>query len=347
MTEKPGTSMKVGIIGCGTIAYWAHLRTLRRLKGATLAAIADPDPAARARAAPLLRGALYSDASELLLSDVDAVVICAPPSVHAELAIAAVRAGKHVYIEKPLATTLEDAHAVAGVVARSGRVAALGFNYRYQPSHVLARMLLQQDRIGRVRAVQTVFCEPATPGGLPDWKRWRGSGGGVLLDLGSHHIDLLRWFLNDEIATVEASIQSIETEHDTATLKLVTHGGVDVQTYLSFRAGPADFFEFIGDAGSLRVDRHAVLPALTRNRHGAYGHRSVPMLPTVPDAAFWLRRLVQPSYQPSFQRALVAFVDHIRGRSVALPTVDDGVRSLAVVLAAEASAVRMGPMTAA
>jgi hypothetical protein len=71
------------------------------------------------------------------------------------------------------------------------------------------------------------------------------------------------------------------------------------------------------------------------------------MLPTVPDAAFWLRRVVQPSFQPSFQRALVAFIDHISGRPVALPTVDDGVRSLAVVLAAEASAVRMGPMTAA
>jgi myo-inositol 2-dehydrogenase / D-chiro-inositol 1-dehydrogenase len=339
--------MKVGVIGCGTIAYWGHLRSLRRLKGVTLAAIADPDPAARARAGPLVRGPLYADATELILSDVDAVVISAPPLVHAELAIAAARAGKHVYIEKPLATTLEDAHAVASVIARCGRVAAVGFNYRYQPSHARARTLLQQGCIGRVRAVQTAFCEATPCGTMPEWKRQRKSGGGVLLDLASHHIDLLRWFLDDEFATIEASIGSIETEHDTATLKLVTLGGVDIQAYFSLRAGPVDFLEFIGDTGSLRVDRHAVLPIVKQNRRGAYGSRSVSMVPTLPDAAFWLRRLAQPSYQPSFRHALVAFLDRIRGRWSPLPTIDDGVRSLAVVLAAEESAARMAPTTAA
>ena len=75
-----------------------------------------------------------------------------------------------------------------------------------------ARPLLQQGTIGRIRAVHTVFCEPVPIAEtMPEWKRWRRSGGGVLLDLASHHIDLLRWFLDDEMATVEATIGSIET----------------------------------------------------------------------------------------------------------------------------------------
>ncbi len=340
-------TITVGVIGCGTIAYWGHLRALQRLKGATLAAAADPDPAARARAAPLVRGPIYPDAAALLGSDVDAVVISTPPSTHAELTIAAARAGKHVYIEKPLATTAEDARAVADAIERSGCVAALGFNYRYHPAHARARPLLQQGTIGRIRAVHTVFCEPVPIAGMPEWKRWRRSGGGVLLDLASHHIDLLRWCLDDEMATVEATIGSIETEHDTATLKLVTRGGTDVQMYVSLQAGPADSLEFIGETGTLRVDRHRLVPALKRSRRHGYGARSAWIVPSVSDVAVWMRRLVRPSYQPSFSRALGAFVDRINGRSVSLPTVEDGVRSLAVVLAAEESAARKALTTVA
>src|SRR4051794_8062414 len=106
--------VRIGVIGCGTIAYWGHLRSLQRLKGATLAAAADPDPAARTRAARMVDGPIYERAADLLRGDIDAVIVSAPPQMHAELAIAAARAGKHVYVEKPLATTAEDARAVAG-----------------------------------------------------------------------------------------------------------------------------------------------------------------------------------------------------------------------------------------
>lgn len=340
-------TIKVGVVGCGAIAYWAHLRALQRLNGATLAAAADPDPAARARAAPMVRGPIFSDAAALLQSDVDAVVISTPPSLHAELAIAAARAGKHIYIEKPLATTAADARAVADAIDRSGCVAVLGFNYRYHPAHALARPLLQKGTIGRIRAVHTVFCEPVPAESVPEWKRWRRSGGGVLLDLASHHVDLLRWFLDDEIATVEATIGSIETEQDTATVKLTTRGGIDVQMYLSFRAGPADHLEFVGETGTLRVDRHGLVPRLQLRRRRGYGTRSAWLVPPVSDVAVWMRRLARPSYQPSYVRALGAFVDRINGRDVAPPTVEDGVRSLAVVLAAEEAALRRAATTVA
>ena len=211
VSERALLPVRVGVIGCGTVAYYAHLQTLQRLNCATLATAADVDPDARARAAPLVHGPLHSTAAGVLESDVDAVLISAPPALHAELAIAAARAGKHVYVEKPLATSARDAHAVADVVAQSGIVGVVGFNYRHHPTHQRARALLADGRIGPVQAVQTMFCEPLTHEDMPRWKVRRGSGGGAVLDFASHHVDLLRWFLEDEIATVAADIQSTRT----------------------------------------------------------------------------------------------------------------------------------------
>ena len=341
MAAARGTlRVRVGLIGCGAIAYWSHLRVLQQIEGVTLAAVADPDPTARARAASIVRAPFHDRASDLLLDEIDAVVICAPNPLHAQLAVAAARAGKHVYVEKPLALTLSEARTVVDAVSQSKVIATVGFNYRHHTAHRRARELLRSGRIGNVRAVQSAFCELFSPQTMPEWKRRRKSGGGALLDLASHHVDLLRWFLGDEIATVDARVTSSQTEHDGATLTLTMRGGVYAQMNVSFCAGPADFFEFIGEKGVLRVDRHRVLPQLQLARSPRYGVRSAWSLPTVGEATVWARRLAQPSYQPSFQRALYAFVQRIGGQTVDMATVEDGERSLAVVLAAEESAQR-------
>jgi predicted dehydrogenase len=121
--------MRIGVLGCGVIAYWAHLRALRRMPGATLAAAADPDPAARASARRLTGVELYERAEDLLRrSDIDAVVICAPTQLHADLAVAAADAGKHFYLEKPIATDAAGAQRVVDAAAAAGVIGAIGFN---------------------------------------------------------------------------------------------------------------------------------------------------------------------------------------------------------------------------
>jgi predicted dehydrogenase len=344
MPVRSTAPIRIGLIGCGSIAYWSHLRTLQQLNGVTLAAAADPDPAARARAASMVRGPIHEQLSDRLLADLDAVVICAPNRFHAELTIAAARAGTHVYVEKPLATTASDARTVVDVVSQTNVVATVGFNYRHHPAHQRARALIRNGRIGEIRAVQSAFCELSAPETMPDWKRQRASGGGALLDLASHHVDLIRWYLDDEVGTVDARISSTRTEHDGAALLLTTGRGVQAQIYVSFCAGPADFVEFIGDRGTIRVDRHRVMPRVRVARLPRYGVRSAWSLPGAGDAAMWARRLVQPSYQPSYGRALHAFVQRIGGHDAPMASVKDGERSLAVVLAAEESARRNAPV---
>jgi len=328
------------VLGCGTLACWAHLPILARLPGARLVAAADPDPAARARAQRITKGAVHERTDDAITrDDVDAVIITAATPSHAALAVAAARAGKHVYIEKPLALDAGEARRVLDAVRQARVVGAVGFNFRAHPLHRRAAALVRAGRLGSLRAVQSAFCEPVAGDRMPPWKRRRETGGGVLLDLASHHVDSLRWMLADEVIGVdEARIGSLETDQDVARLTLSLRSGCDVQAYCSFRTGPADYLELIGDRGTLRVDRYRSRLELRVARRFGYGMRTSWVRPDAALASLAMRRLARPSYEPSFRLSLAAFVDRVRGGPGPLATVEDGARALAVVLAAEQSA---------
>jgi myo-inositol 2-dehydrogenase / D-chiro-inositol 1-dehydrogenase len=316
------------------------LPILARLPGARLVAAADPDPAARDRAERITRVPVHERAEEAIdRADVDAVVITSATPSHAPLAVAAARAGKHVYVEKPLALDIAEARRVLAAVRQARVIGAVGFNFRAHPLHQRAAALVRAGRVGTLRAVQSAFCEPVAAERMPAWKRRRETGGGVLLDLASHHVDSLRWMLGDEVIGVEeARVASLETEHDVARLTLTMRSGCDVQAYFSFRAGPADFLDLIGDGGTLRVDRYRTRLDLRTARRLGYGTRTSWVRPSAALASLALRRLPRPSYEPSFRASLAAFVDRLRGEPGLLASVEDGARSLAVVVAAERSA---------
>ena len=104
---------------------------------------------------------------------------------------------------------------------------------------------------------------------MPAWKKHRATGGGVLLDLGSQHVDLLRWLLDDEIAGVAARITSDRSEQDTAWLRCTMARGAEAHGFFSFNAGRTDFVEVIGERGTIRVDRHRAAPVLQLARRPA------------------------------------------------------------------------------
>ncbi|WP_029137083.1 Gfo/Idh/MocA family protein [Nakamurella lactea] len=140
--------------------------------------------------------------------DIDLIDICTPGDTHAEIAIAALAAGKHVLCEKPLANTVSEAEAMAAAAAeaeRSGVRAMVGFNYRRVPAAALARELIAAGRLGTVRHVRAVY--------LQDWivdpqfpLVWRlrkdAAGSGALGDIGAHIIDLAQFMLGEKISGV-------------------------------------------------------------------------------------------------------------------------------------------------
>jgi predicted dehydrogenase len=177
-----------------------------------LAAICGRDEAATRAAADRLGWAAAETDWRALIArdDVQLVDIVAPGDMHAPIAIAALRAGKHVLCEKPLANTLAEAEAMAAAADAAfplGARAMVGFNYRRVPALALARRLVEQGRIGTVRHVRAVYLQDwlADPGSPLTWRlQAEHAGSGALGDLGAHIVDLAQFLTGDEIAGVSA-----------------------------------------------------------------------------------------------------------------------------------------------
>ena len=153
-----------------------------------------------ARSAALAAGfERYTDDYRQLLAmdDIDVVSVCTPNDQHEAMVLAAIRAGKHVYVDKPLAVTAESAARMAAAAADAPVMTRMVFNNRYFPATLRAKALVQEGRLGEVlsfsaRYLHSGSIDPDKPIG---WKQRRQ--GGVLLDLGSHALDLLIWLVGE------------------------------------------------------------------------------------------------------------------------------------------------------
>lgn len=330
----------IGFVGCGHIARAVHLRILARLPGARMVAIAEPEQRARAAASAQVPGAAaFRDYPELLADPaVEAVVLGLSNDRHAEVAIAALDAGRHVYLEKPLATDAEDGRAVVAAWRRSGRVGMIGFNYRFNRLYRDAARLLASGRQGAPVAVRSVFA--SAPRDLGGWKLERRRGGGVLLDLASHHVDLLRFLFDDEVAEVDCAVRSVRTEDDTATLQLRLSRGTLVQSLFSHCAADEDRFEIYCERGKIDVERGTGLAAVvTRGRRETRRvDRLRRALSSTRNARYGLEKFRAFGHEPSWALAFRHFLAAVREGGPVSPDLEDGWRSLEVVLAAEEAA---------
>ncbi|WP_030815711.1 Gfo/Idh/MocA family protein [Streptomyces sp. NRRL F-2799] len=142
--------------------------------------------------------------------DVDLVDICTPGDSHAEIALAALAAGKHVLCEKPLANTVEEAEAMAEAAETAyvrGQLAMVGFNYRRVPAIALARRMITEGRLGTLRHVRVGYLQDwlVDPESPLTWRlRKEAAGSGALGDLGAHVIDVAQYLAGDKLAGVSA-----------------------------------------------------------------------------------------------------------------------------------------------
>jgi len=332
--------LKIGVVGCGWFAQAVHIPLLSRLPGVELAALSEPDPHRRQEAGRRAeQGQVYADYRDMLrMRNLDAVVVTVPTALHAEVAIAAMQSGKHVYLEKPIATSMSEADKIVDVWQKAGVVGMVGFNYRCNPLHVAARKQIEARRIGPLITVQSMFSTP--PRMMPDWKRARMSGGGVLLDLASHHVDLVRFLFQQDIQIVSAKIESHRTEHDTATLHLQLVDGLSVQSSFSLCSKDEDRFEIQGHAGSMTVDRYRSLAVKIVDAASSSSslRRMTEKLRGLAHLPYLVQKLRSPWHEPSYREALLRFVSAVRQGTGTSPDLLDGYRSLEVIAAAEQSA---------
>ena len=189
--------MRYGLIGCGGIGV-LRAEALGKLPGHTLEAVCDTDTARATDVAKRFGGRVISDWRELVqLADIDAVIVSTPPSLHYDMTIAALDAGKHVLCEKPLARNPEECQDMIDAAHRNQRYLATGFNYRFYPSILKARELLDSGIIGELDHVRSYTGYSATAHDHEWLHEFDTMGGGTLRDNGIHLIDLTAWFLGD------------------------------------------------------------------------------------------------------------------------------------------------------
>ncbi len=203
VTAVPKQEGQVGIalIGAGNLAKWAHLPALKKLPRVSLRAIYSAS-GARGKSYAKRFGASYcaSDLAEVLAdASVDAVCIASRNQEHAAQAEAALRAGKHVFVEKPMALTEDECRRLLEAVERSGKFLAVGFNRRFAPCYVDLKKALAR------RGGPVVICARVNSPGISG-SYWMADPaiGGAILGEACHFVDLFRWLLDSEITSVSA-----------------------------------------------------------------------------------------------------------------------------------------------
>jgi predicted dehydrogenase len=179
--------IRVGLIGYGYAGRTFHVPLIRETPGLELVAVSSSRP--ERVTADLPGMAVVAGADELLATpSIDLVVIAAPPDVHAPLAASALRAGKHVVVDKPIAPTLDEARATARLAAGSDRVLAVFQNRRWDGDFLALRDLLSRGVLGEVSHFESHF-DRYRPLVRDRWRERPGAGAGLWHDLGPHLVD--------------------------------------------------------------------------------------------------------------------------------------------------------------
>lgn len=246
--------VRLGIVGCGGVTEGLHLPALKRARDIKVVALADQDPVRLDRLAGQYRiQKRYPTYEELIHdSDVDAVAVCLPPGLHAQVAMAALTQGKHLFIEKPLALTLAGCDRLIEASKRDpSRKVMVGFNLRWHRLVRQAREILKRGELGPIRLARTVFTTGRRSGETPSsWRASPDTGGGVIFDLGVHHFDLVRFLLESEVDEIHASSSGFDRA---ATVIFSMRNSSQVTCAVAEGTGENQSFEIYGERGWLRV----------------------------------------------------------------------------------------------
>ena len=193
--------IRVGMIGCGGIANQKHMPSLAKIEGVEMTAFFDSDPQ-RAKEAAGKYGSgeatVYTDLDQLLKdSSIEVVHICTPNKTHAKIAIAAMRAGKHVMCEKPMAATAGEAWEMVRVSKETGKKLSISYQNRFRPDSEYLHRACERGDLGEIYFAKAHALRRRA---VPTWGIFldqEAQGGGPLIDIGTHALDLTLWMMNN------------------------------------------------------------------------------------------------------------------------------------------------------
>lgn len=386
MSAQQKPTLRVGMVGYAFMgAAHSHAwRTAHRFFDLPLTpeltAIAGRNRSAVAQAAEQMGWASIETDWRTLIErdDIDLIDICTPGNTHAEIAIAALKAGKHVLCEKPLANSVAEAEemtAVAAEAARKGVFAMCGYSYRRTPALALMKRMIEEGKVGTIRHVRAQY--------LQDWLSdenapltWRmdktKSGSGALGDIGAHSIDAAQFVTGQHISGVSAIMETFTTERPVGGdfVGLGGTGTVDENTPLGpvtvddaaiftarFDGGPIGVFEAtraaLGRKNAMRLEVNGSLGSLAfdfenmnfleyydqRDEAGSRGfHRIMVTEPEHPYVGNWWPTGHGLGYEHGFTHQVVDLVTALGAKTQPTPSFEEALNVQRVLAAVEESA---------
>jgi predicted dehydrogenase len=253
--------IRIGIIGTGQISQTAHIPVVGRMDDFDLVGLCDVQKNMLQSVAARIAVKDTSTDYRAFVSrdDIDAVIIATPTDTHHPIGLAALRAGKHVLIEKPLATTVREAEELTREAQARDLVLMVGMNHRFKQDNAALKNFIHSGELGTIFMIQAGWLnyQSSTQG----WFRKRErAGGGVFMDLGIVMIDLILWLLDfPRVDTVSASMFSHKTKHveDSAScfFRLGTAASVSLQVSWNASVEKQQYYlDVIGSKGSASVN---------------------------------------------------------------------------------------------
>ena len=302
-----GKALRVGVVGVGVMGS-NHARVFAEISGVELVGIADPDSSHREFVGRALGCSAYADVGDLLAAGVDAVTIAAPTHLHHPIALTCIRAGAHVLVEKPIASTAEEARDIIAAAKRAGVTLMVGHVERFNPAVEAIKDAIRGEDILSIAITRV--------GPFPP----RMSNVGVVIDLAVHDIDLIRWFTDSDITEVQPQLSNAVAEReDIALLQFRTASGVlahiNTNWLTPFKARNVT----VATRG-----KYVSGDLLTRQVTECYGFQ--------PDGSYSMRHLSVGHAEP-LRAELLAFVHAIGERRAPPVTGEDGLASLEIAIA--------------
>jgi predicted dehydrogenase len=266
--------IRVGLLGTGAIAQIVHLPMLTQMPRVELLAVCDADDAkataiARRFSIPRVH---HSDEAAFADPELDAMIICSPSHLHESQAIAALRAGKHVLVEKPLALTPDGAERVLREAQQAQRTVLVAMNHRYRPDVAALHPFAQGGELGHIFFLKAGSLNRKVRTVRPTWRhRRQTAGGGALMDLGVQVLDLCLWLLEypkvERVVAFAHPSEGMEVE-DAAAVMLRLEGGLVMSlevTWSLLAQRDRQYLEMLGTGGAATL---SPLVVMKETEHG-------------------------------------------------------------------------------
>lgn len=246
--------LKIGVVGVGGMGQ-AHCNALRNVKNCQFVAVSDVRPEQAKTVGEKFGVKYFTDYNEMF-NEVDAITVATPPWQHTPVTVDAAQRGIHVFCEKPLSATLDDADAMISATDKAGVLLMVGQVLRFYPLHELGKKMVDDGVIGDIVYIETDYCSTYSgPRKKPD--SWFGKMGG-LLENGIHKADLINWFGGDPVSVAgEVGSFSDDPDWEDYTLSLIRYKSKAVGVlrwgpFLGSRGSRATIID--GSKGSMRLD---------------------------------------------------------------------------------------------